>query len=297
MRIAFQGEPGAYSEAAALRFSDHADLLPCESFEDVFASVASGKASHGILPVENSIGGSIHRNYDLLLEHDLPIVGEVTLPITHNLMALPGTALSDVRRILSHPQALAQCERFLRGMSGVSVEATYDTAGSAKLVKEQQLTDAAAIASGRAAKVFGLEILRAEIQDYSDNITRFLLVSRAGEAGEQVDKTTVVFSLPNEPGSLFKALSVFALRDIDLTKIESRPIRGRPWEYLFYVDIPIGRHDLRCARALVHLAEFARSMRTLGSYPSWKSREDRGRRGLAHEHTRPVVPAQQQRDH
>jgi prephenate dehydratase len=273
MRIAFQGEPGAYSEAAALRFSDHADLLPCESFEDVFAAVASGKATHGILPVENSIGGSIHRNYDLLLEHDLPIVAEVTLPITHNLMALPGTALKDVKRILSHPQALAQCERFLRGMSGVSVEATYDTAGSAKLVKEQRLADAAAIASERAAKVFGLEILRAEIQDYSDNITRFLLISRAGETGDHVDKTTVVFSLPNEPGSLFKALSVFALRDIDLTKIESRPIRGRPWEYLFYVDIPIGRHDLRCARALVHLAEFARSMRTLGSYPSWKSRE------------------------
>jgi prephenate dehydratase len=273
MRIAFQGEPGAYSEAAALRFSDHADVLPCESFEDVFASVAGGKATHGILPVENSIGGSIHRNYDLLLEHDLPIVGEVTLPITHNLMALPGIALSDVKRILSHPQALAQCERFLRGMSGVSVEATYDTAGSAKLVKEHKLADAAAIASERAAKVFGLEILRAEIQDYSDNITRFLLISHASDTGDQVDKTTVVFSLPNEPGSLFKALSVFALRDIDLTKIESRPIRGRPWEYLFYVDIPIGRHDLRCARALVHLAEFARSMRTLGSYPSWKSRE------------------------
>ena len=138
---------------------------------------------------------------------------------------------------------------------------------------EAKLTDAAAIASERAAKVFGLEILRAEIQDYSDNITRFLLISRTGETGDHVDKTSVVFSLPNEPGSLFKALSVFALRDIDLTKIESRPIRGRPWEYLFYVDIPIGRHDLRCARALVHLAEFARSMRTLGSYPSWKSRE------------------------
>jgi prephenate dehydratase len=184
-----------------------------------------------------------------------------------------------VKRILSHPQALAQCERFLRTMSGVSVEASYDTAGSAKLVKEQKLTDAAAIASERAAQVFGLDILRAEIQDYSDNITRFLLISRAGEIGEQVDKTTVVFSLPNEPGSLFKALSVFALRDIDLTKIESRPIRGRPWEYLFYVDIPIGRHDLRCARALVHLAEFARSMRTLGSYPSWKSRESMARQG------------------
>ena len=273
MRIAFQGEPGAYSEAAALRFTDHADLLPCESFEAVFAAVAGGKATHGILPVENSIGGSIHRNFDLLLEHDLPIVGEVQLAITHNLLALPGTSIGQVKRIYSHPQALAQCERFLRSLDGVHVEATYDTAGSAKLVKEQQLTDAAAIASERAAEVFGLHILKAEIQDYSDNITRFVLVSRTADQDQIADKTTVVFSLPNEPGSLFKALSVFALREIDLTKIESRPIRGRPWEYLFYVDLPVGRHDLKCARALVHLAEFARSMRTLGSYPSWKSRE------------------------
>lgn len=273
MRIAFQGEPGAYSEAAAIRFSDHADLLPCESFDDVFNAVAAGKATHGILPVENSIGGSIHRNYDLLLEHDLPIVGEVQLEITHNLLVLPGTKIEQVRKIYSHPQALAQCERFLRGLPGVSVEATYDTAGSAKLVKEKGLKDAAAIASERAAQVFGLEILKPEIQDFSDNITRFLLVSRMADADLQADKTTVVFSLPNEPGSLFKALSVFALREIDLTKIESRPIRGRPWEYLFYVDLPVGRHDLRCARALVHLAEFARSMRTLGSYPSWKGRD------------------------
>jgi prephenate dehydratase len=273
VRIAFQGEPGAYSEAAAVRFSDHADLLPCSSFEDVFTAVASGKATHGILPVENSIGGSIHRNYDLLLEHDLPIVGEVQLVITHNLLALPGTTLGQVKRIYSHPQALAQCERFLRDLPDVAVEATYDTAGSAKLVRDGQLTDAAAIASERAATVFGLDILKAEIQDYSDNITRFLVVSRAPESELQADKTSVVFSLPNEPGALFKALSVFALREIDLTKIESRPIRGRPWEYLFYVDLPVGRHDLRCARALVHLAEFARSMRTLGSYPSWKTRE------------------------
>ena len=273
MRIAFQGEPGAYSEAAAIRFSDHADLLPCESFDDVFTAVATGKATHGILPVENSIGGSIHRNYDLLLEHDLPIVGEVVLDITHNLLVLPGTRLENIKRIYSHPQALAQCERFLRSLPGVAVEATYDTAGSAKLVKEKGLKDAAAIASERAAQVFGLEILKPEIQDFSDNITRFLLVSRTADSDLQADKTTVVFSLPNEPGSLFKALSVFALREIDLTKIESRPIRGRPWEYLFYVDLPVGRHDLRCARALVHLAEFARSMRTLGSYPSWKGRD------------------------
>ena len=273
MRIAFQGEPGAYSEAAALRFSDHADLLPCETFEGVFTAVANGKATHGILPVENSIGGSIHRNYDLLLEHDLPIVGEVQLPIAHYLMALPGTKIEQVKRIYSHPQALAQCERFLRSLDGVHVEATYDTAGSAKIVKEQGLKDTAAIASERAAQVFGLDVLKAEIQDFSDNITRFLVVSRMAEQDQNADKTTVVFSLPNEPGSLFKALSVFALREIDLTKIESRPIRGRPWEYLFYVDLPVGRHDLKCSRALVHLAEFARSMRTLGSYPSWKSRE------------------------
>jgi prephenate dehydratase len=275
MRIAYQGEPGAYSEAAALRFSDHADLLACESFDDVFRAVATGRATHGILPVENSIGGSIHRNYDLLIEHDLPIVGEVELPIRHHLLALPGTAVEQVKRIYSHPQALAQCERFLRELPDVRVHATYDTAGSAKLIKEQALAEAAAIASERAAQVFGLDVLRSDIQDYSDNITRFLLISRITEPDAPADKTTVVFSLSNAPGALFKALSVFALRDIDLTKIESRPIRGRPWEYLFYVDIPVSRQDLRCARALVHLAEFARSVRTLGSYPSWKSREQR----------------------
>jgi arogenate/prephenate dehydratase len=273
VRIAYQGEPGAYSEAAALRFIDHADLLACESFEQVFDAVDQATATHGVLPVENSIGGSIHRNYDLLLEHDLPIVGEVQLVVTHNLMALPGTRIDELTRIYSHPQALAQCERFLRALPNVAVEATYDTAGSAKLVKEKHLVGAGAIASERAAQVFGLEILKAEIQDFSDNITRFLVVSRVADPDPLVDKTTVVFSLPNEPGALFKALSVFALRDIDLTKIESRPIRGRPWEYLFYVDLPLGRHDLRCSRALIHLAEFARSMRTLGSYKSWKSRE------------------------
>jgi prephenate dehydratase len=273
VRIAYQGEPGAYSEAAALRFSDHADVIPCEAFDDVFRAVASGKATHGILPVENSIGGSIHRNYDLLIEHDLPIVGEVELPIRHHLLALPGTTADRIQRFYSHPQALSQCERFLRELPAVRVQATYDTAGSAKLIKEQQLADAGAIASERAAHVFGLQILRSDIQDYSDNITRFLVVSRISEPDAPADKTTLVFSLANEPGALFRALSVFALRGIDLTKIESRPIRGRPWEYLFYVDVPVSRQDLRCARALVHLAEFARSLRTLGSYASWRSRE------------------------
>ena len=274
MRIAYQGEPGAYSEAAALLLKPDTDLRPCETFDEVFAAVEAGKATHGILPIENSIGGSIHRNYDLLIEHELPIVGEVECKVVHHLLAFPDSKLEDIRRIYSHPQGLAQCERFLRSLPQMEVVATYDTAGSAKMIRENALRDTAAIASERAATVFGLSILRSSIQDFDDNLTRFIVIARQAVPLGDPDKTTVVFvPARNEPGSLFKALSVFALRDIDLTKLESRPIRGRPWEYMFYVDLAIGREDLRCARALVHLAEFARSLRTLGSYPSWKDRE------------------------
>jgi prephenate dehydratase len=278
MRIAYQGEPGAYSEAAALKFHASADVLPCPTFDEVFSSVSSGKATHGILPVENSIGGSIHRNFDLLAEHDLSIVAEVELLVDHCLLAYPGTAREALRRIYSHPQALAQCEQFLRtltpspdsGKAGVEVVATYDTAGSAKLIRDGALKDTGAIASARAAEVFGLQVLASGIQDYAANLTRFVVISRQVETIPDADKTTVLFALPNEPGALFKALSVFALRDIDLTKLESRPIRGRPWEYMFYVDLSISRQDMRCARALVHLAEFAKWVRTLGSYKRWK---------------------------
>jgi prephenate dehydratase len=273
VRIAFQGEPGAYREAAALLLDAGATTLPYESFEAVFAAVETGRVTHGILPVENSIGGSIHRNYDLLVQHELPIVGEVELRVRHHLLALPGTRLEDLRRIYSHPQALAQCEQFLQGLTGIEVIATYDTAGSAKMIREGALRDAGAIASARAAQVFGLAILQSNIEDSDANITRFLLISRSAHPLGQPDKTTIVFALPNTPGSLFKALSVFALRDIDLSKLESRPIRGRPWEYLFYADVGVPRDDLRCARALVHLAEFAKWVRTLGSYPSWKAPE------------------------
>lgn len=268
--VAFQGEPGAYSEAAALRFAPDAEVLPCPSFEEVFRAVDSGRAQRGVLPIENSIGGTIHRNYDLLLEHELTILGDLELEVVHSLLALPGVALEDVRQIYSHPQALAQCDRFLRGLPGVEVVATYDTAGSAKLLKDRQLRDAAAIASARAADVFGLAVLRSGIQDFADNITRFLVVGRPEGAGPpaDADKTTIVFSLPNEPGALFKALSVFALRGIDLTKLESRPIPGRPWEYLFYVDLRVGAHEVSCSRALAHLGEFAPVLRVLGSYPS-----------------------------
>ena len=269
MRIAYQGEPGAYSEAAALRFKPSADVLPRLSFEEVFAAVAERQATHGILPIENTIGGTIHRNYDLLLEHDLPIVGEVTLAIAHHLIVLEGTTIEQVRRVYSHPQGLAQCERFLRTLSDVEIVATYDTAGSAKMIKEDNLRDTAAIASERAAKIFGLQILQSGIQDYADNFTRFLLIGRDATPLGTPNKTTIVFTTKNEAGSLFKALSVFALRDIDLTKLESRPIPDRPFEYLFYADVATNREEIRCARALMHLAEFAPSVRTLGSYPAW----------------------------
>jgi arogenate/prephenate dehydratase len=274
MRIAYQGEAGAYSEAAAMKFHADAQPMPCPAFDDVFQAVAASRAQCGVLPIENSIGGTIHRNYDLLQQHDeLTIVGEVELPVIHCLAALPGTRIEDINQIYSHPQALAQCDRYLRSLSGVEIVATYDTAGSAKLIRDRQLTTTAAISSERAAAIFELNVLQRSIQDFADNITRFLIVTRPDVAVEvmgtrEPNKTTVVFTLPNVPGSLFRALSVFALRDIDVTKIESRPIPGRPWEYLFYLDIAAGAHELRAARALMHLAEFAPSSKTLGSYPS-----------------------------
>jgi arogenate/prephenate dehydratase len=273
MRIAYQGEAGAYSEAAALKFQADATPIACPAFDDVFQAVETGRATCGVLPIENSIGGTIHRNYDLLLQHELKIVGEVELPVIHCLAALPGTQLADITQIYSHPQALAQCDRFLRSLTGVEIVATYDTAGSAKLIRDRRLASTAAIASERAATIFELDVLKSSIQDYTDNITRFLIVTRPGAAaevmaGREPNKTTVVFTLPNVPGSLFKALSVFALRDIDVTKVESRPIPGRPWEYLFYLDVAAGVQELRASRALMHLAEFAPSSKTLGSYPS-----------------------------
>ena len=269
MRIAYQGVPGAYSEAAALHFNAAADLLPRTAFADVFTAVEDGQATHGILPIENTIAGTIHRNYDLLLEHELPIVGEVKLPIVHHLIVNEGTTLDQVRRVYSHPQGLAQCEAFLRTLKNVEIIATYDTAGSAKMIREKNLHESAAIASARAATIFGLQVLQSAVQDYEDNITRFLIINREPTPLGTPDKTTIVFTVANEAGALFKALSVFALRDIDLVKLESRPIPDRPFEYVFYADLSANREELRCARALMHLAEFAPSVRTLGSYPAW----------------------------
>jgi prephenate dehydratase len=271
--IAFQGEPGAYSEAALLEhFGPSTPSLPCPSFPEVFAAVEEGKARAGLIAIENSLAGSIHQNYDLLIDHNLWITGERYLRVRHCLIAAPGVAMSDLRRVISHPQALAQCAGYLRGR-GLPAEVFYDTAGSIKHLRESGSRDTAGIASRRAAEVYCMAVLAEGIEDNPANFTRFLVIAKQpGEASPAGDihqgyKTSIVFTLPHQPGSLFKALSVFALRDIDLTKIESRPLVGSPWEYRFYVDFIGAADHPPAARALAHLAEYAASLRVLGSYP------------------------------
>ncbi len=269
--IAFQGEPGAYSEAAARAFFDGAvETLPCEGFDEVFATLSEGRSEFSIVPIENSLAGSIHRNYDLMLRHKLYIRGEYHLRVAHCLLALPGAEPEQIQRVHSHPQALAQCERNLARL-GLETVAEADTAGSARLIQEWGRPAEAAIASKRAAEVYGLQILIENLEDNPANYTRFLILGRKPYAAPDPEigdyKTSIVFSLKNQPGVLFKALSVFALRDIDLTKIESRPLQGRLWEYLFYIDFAGHGQAQTCARALDHLAEIAVFLRVLGSYP------------------------------
>jgi len=280
LRIAFQGERGAYSEAAALAyFGRTIETVPCASFDDVFAHVETGLAGRGIIPIENSLAGSIHHNYDLLLRHSLHIVGEKVLRVEHCLIAHPETSVAGIREVWSHPQALAQCEHYIKKI-GAAIEAAYDTAGSVKLLKESGRKDVAAIASKHAAEIYAMKILAEGIEDDSANFTRFLILSAqldastllAAEQTNKANKTSIVFSLRNMPGALFKALSVFALRDIDLTKIESRPIRGANWEYSFYLDFTGHEAEPVSARALEHLREITTMLRVLGSYP----RDDNG---------------------
>jgi prephenate dehydratase len=275
--VAFQGEPGAYSELAAIEFfGPHVKTVPCPGFEEVFEAVTLGQCRHGMVPVENSLAGSIHRNYDLMLRNELHIVGEHHLRVSHSLLTLPGVQLEQVKRVHSHPQALAQCEASLRRL-GLQPVAEADTAGSARLVAERQDQHAAALASRRAAEVYGLQVLKDSLEDNPENYTRFLVLASQPLAYEDAEtgdfKTSVVFSLPNKPGSLFKALSVFALREIDLTKIESRPQPGKPWEYMFYIDFAGHAGAANCRRALEHLAELAPFLRVLGTYP--RERMDR----------------------
>ncbi len=268
VRVAFQGERGAYSEAAAVAFfGEKITPVPCESFDDVFTQVEGGESDYGVVPIENSLAGSIHRNYDLLLRHQLFIVGELNLRIAHHLIALPGVKVEDVKRVYSHPQALAQCERSLAALGDVEKVPTYDTAGSVRMLKDQGIYDGAAIASRRAAEIYRMSILASDFEDNSQNYTRFLALHPQEVVPEGPAKTSIVFSVENVPGVLFKCLSVFALRDIDLTKIESRPLQGRPWEYFFYLDFTGSMQEERCCNAINHLQEITIFFRNLGSYP------------------------------
>ncbi|MCC7119196.1 MAG: prephenate dehydratase [Anaerolineales bacterium] len=266
MKIAFQGEHGAYSEQAVFDYSGEVETLPCQAFDLVFDAVTSAQADGALIPVENSLAGSIHQNYDLLLKHNLFIVGEHYLRVRHCLIAAPGVKKHEIKKAISHPQALGQCIEYLRKHQ-IKPEQVYDTAGSVKLLKESGARDTAAIASRRAAELYGMEILEEGIEDNPENYTRFLAIRREAQTPPDEAKTSIVFTLKNVPGALFKALSVFAFRDLDLTKIESRPLQGTPWDYLFYVDFVGAEHEPRAQKALDHLAEYAEMLRVLGSYP------------------------------
>jgi prephenate dehydratase len=265
--VAFQGELGAFSQRASQQiFGQKIEALPSPTFDDVFANVAKGRAQLAVIPIENSLAGSIHQNFDLLVTHALEAVAETFVRIEHHLIAAPGTRISDIRQIYSHPVALAQCRRFLRSMKKAEQVSFYDTAGAVKAIQERELSGAAAIASSDAARIYRMRILRRNIEDNRENFTRFLALAPRGRFPQGGEKTTVVFGLKNEPGALFKALSVFALRSIDLAKIESRPIHGKPWEYLFYLDLLSDVRSRECVNALRHLKEMTLYFRVLGSY-------------------------------
>jgi prephenate dehydratase len=267
MKIAIQGELGSFSHEAAEAMLPRAKVVPCARSLEVFDRVKRGTVDGAVIPIENSLAGSVAEHFDLLLGRDVHIVREFRLRIVHNLIALPGTKLGDVRRVFSHPVALDQCRDLLRKHPKLEPVPFYDTAGSVKHVVAESLKDAAGIASRRAAKVYGGKILKAGIEDDKKNFTRFFLIRRGKpRAARDASKTSLAFSMKNVPGGLFKALSVFALRDISLSKIESRPMRGRPWEYVFFVDLLRG-DDEDSRNALRHLGEIAQLVKVLGIYP------------------------------
>jgi len=270
LKVAFQGEIGAYSEIAVYKhFTSDAQTIPCKSFSDVFKSVEAGNVDYGVVPVENSIEGSVNQVYDLFLEYDLEVCGEIILKIEHCLLANRNADLNSIKVVYSHPQALAQCSNFLERL-GCKIIPTYDTAGGAKIVKERGTNDVAAIASERAAEIYGMKVLARDISNTPDNYTRFLVISTEDSPPTGNDKTSIIFSLKHVPGSLYKALEEFALREINLTKIESRPTKRRPWEYNFYLDFEGHRNDPKCMEALKGLEKKATFIKILGSYPKAK---------------------------
>ncbi|MFT4605946.1 MAG: prephenate dehydratase, partial [Rhodothermales bacterium] len=270
-RIAFQGEIGAYSEEAVLTLFPDAEVVPRASFEAVFEAVTNGAVDGGVVPIENSLHGSVHANYDLLREHEVAITAEMHLRIRHHLLAPAGVRLEDIRRVHSHPQALGQCRDYLkRVLPDVEVVPAYDTAGAAKNIAERPAQGDAAIASQSAAAEYGLSILASEIESDPNNFTRFLALRTRDQAVPAADgqiKTSILY-VPghNIPGVLFKSLAVFALRDIDLFKIESRPLVGSPGKYIFYLDLAGSSEDTTVANAIGHLEEIAGFVKVLGSY-------------------------------
>ena len=270
LTVAFQGELGAFSHIAIRQMlGPQAQACAIPQFEKVFRALAEGEVDAAMLPVENTLHGSVHENYDHLLRFDLPIVGETAVRIVHNLIAPPGVRFRDIRRVYSHPVALNQCLNFFARNSQLEKTPFYDTAGSVKMLAETRPPDAAGIASALAAELYGATILKKSIEDDHRNFTRFVLLRRQAELPKSREeaKTSLVFTTRNVPGSLFRALSVFALRDISLAKIESRPLRGKPWEYLFYLDFYGHVEDPKVKNALNHLQELADLYRVLGCYP------------------------------
>jgi len=267
VKVAFQGERGAFSEdAAAKLFGADIDCLPCARLKDVFELVSQDTVEFGVVPVENSQAGSINETYDLLLAYPPNIFAEVILRVSHYLMALPGRKLEDITTIYSHPQAIAQCAEFLSNLS-VEIMSGYDTAGSAKMIKDKELRDCAAIANRRAADIYGLEILASEIETSVNNYTKFAAISKQKARPARKSKTSLVFATEHKPGSLYRTLGVFATRNMNLTKLESRPSKRKPWEYVFYADFE-GHLDSKVYQeAVKELQKEAAFVKILGSYP------------------------------
>lgn len=266
MRVAFQGELGAYSESAVYSFfGQSVDVKPCKNFGEVFESVKTGDVNYGVVPIENSIEGSVNRTYDLFLEYDLKVCGEIILRISHCLIAHKGTSIDQIKTVYSHPQALAQCRKFLE-QHKLKAISTFDTAGSVKMIKEEKLMDAAAIASERAAQIYNMTILAKEIEDIKNNSTRFFVLNKKDSPYSGQDKTSIIFAAKSVPGALYKVLKEFADRNINLTKIESRPTKSTPWEYHFYLDFEGHRTETKCQQALNSIKDKTIFVKILGSY-------------------------------
>ena len=271
--VAFQGESGAYSEEALIQhFGEDVTTLPCHAFENLFAAVESGNADFAVLPVENSTAGSINKSFDLLLDHDVKVHGEILLRVRHCLLTLPGQTKT-IREVRSHPQALAQCEEYLN-RHGYTAVPWYDTAGSAKDLANQPAEGVAVIASKLSAKKYGLEIVQEGIEDLRYNITRFFVIGLGEAEFKGPSKTSLVFAVPNTPGLLLAALNEFAHRRINLTKLESRPRRNRPWQYVFYLDFDGHWQDAEAREALIQLLNRAAFVKLLGSYPAAVSAQE-----------------------